>query len=179
MQVKDKHVVVTGGGSGIGRAMAMRFAADGARAVVIADIDEVAAKSVASELPGACETWAIGSDVGDQGQVESLIDEAEHKFGVVDLFCANAGIGGGTTLDETPEDGWRQAYDVNVLAHVWAARRLMPAWVARGDGYFLSTASAAGLLNLVGGAPYAVTKAAANSGRDCSQAWAMVSTTAE
>ena len=91
----------------------------------------------------------------------ALIDEAEAAFGVVDLFCANAGVAGGSGLMETSFDEWQQALDVNVLAHVAAARRLVPAWLERGSGYFPSTASAAGLLSVVGGAAYAVTKSAA------------------
>ena len=161
MDISGRHIVVTGGGSGIGRAMVQAFATNGARAIVIADIDEVAAKSAAAEVGDKCAVIAVGCDVSEHVAVEELIDEAERNFGAVEIFCANAGVAGGTTLDETPDDGWSRAYDVNVLAHVWAARRLVPAWVERGEGYFLSTASAAGLLNLVGGAPYAVTKAAA------------------
>lgn len=159
------HVVVTGGASGIGRALALRLAAAGARAVVVADLDDVGAKAVASSISdasaGGVEALVVACDVSDPAAVVALIDEAEAAFGVVDLFCANAGVAGGSGLMETSRDEWQQALDVNVLAHVVAARRLVPAWLERGSGYFLSTASAAGLLSVVGGAAYAVTKTAA------------------
>jgi NAD(P)-dependent dehydrogenase (short-subunit alcohol dehydrogenase family) len=158
MELEGKVAVVTGAASGIGRAMAQRFAAEGARGVMLADLDvdgvEAAAAAIGpSALPVEC-------DVSTYGANERLIDAAEKEHGAVDLFCANAGIGGGTDLD-TPDDEWDLAFDVNVRSHVWAARRLVPGWVARGEGYFLSTASAAGLLTQLGSAPYAVTKHAA------------------
>ena len=156
MRVEGKSVVVTGGASGIGRAMARRFAAEGARGVVVADLDAAGAAAVAEEIGGL---W-LSCDVSDPVQVVDLVDRAESEFGPVDLFCANAGIGGGAGLD-TPEDMWDLAFDVNVRSHVTAARRLVPGWVERGEGYFLSTASAAGLLTQIGSAPYAVTKHAA------------------
>ena len=156
------HVVVTGGASGIGRALVERFASAGARAIVVADVDGVGAKSVAASVASDdVEALAVTCDVSDPSAVVALIDEAEAAFGVVDLFCANAGVAGGSGLMETSFDEWQQALDVNVLAHVAAARRLVPAWLERGSGYFLSTASAAGLLSVVGGAAYAVTKSAA------------------
>jgi NAD(P)-dependent dehydrogenase (short-subunit alcohol dehydrogenase family) len=106
------------------------------------------------------EAIGVGCDVSEAAQVEDLISQSERAYGPVDLFCANAGIGQGTGLD-TPDDVWEQAFDVNVRAHVFAARRLVPGWLERGEGYFLSTASAAGLLTQIGSAPYSVTKHAA------------------
>lgn len=162
MELTDKHVVITGAASGIGRAMALRFAKEGARAVVVADLDRAGAEAVATEVEElGASALAAGCDVGDPAATEQLVDLAEAGFGAIDLFCANAGVAGGTGLEETSDLQWRQAFDVNVLGHVVAARRLMPSWLERGEGYFLSTASAAGLLSLVGGAPYAVTKHAA------------------
>jgi NAD(P)-dependent dehydrogenase (short-subunit alcohol dehydrogenase family) len=159
MKVTGRHVVITGGASGIGAAMARRFAADGAAAIVVADLDARGAAAVADGL--GVPAVGIGCDVGDPSAVVGLVDRAEQTYGAVDLFCANAGCAGGNGLVETTDDEWLQAFDVNVLAHVVAARRLVPGWLERGDGYFLSTASAAGMLSLVGGGAYAVTKSAA------------------
>jgi NAD(P)-dependent dehydrogenase (short-subunit alcohol dehydrogenase family) len=163
MELSGKVAVVTGGASGIGRALARRFARDGARGIAVADLDADGAQAVAAEIGENAGKAAvgIGCDVSRPEQVEDLIKETEKAFGrPVDLFCANAGVGQGTGLD-TPEDVWEQAFDVNVRAHVYAARLLVPGWLERGEGYFLSTASAAGLLTQIGSAPYSVTKHAA------------------
>ncbi|MGI9051600.1 MAG: SDR family oxidoreductase [Ilumatobacteraceae bacterium] len=154
MDLADRHVVVTGAARGIGAALARRFAADGAR-VVVADVGDVAA--VADELPQALGVHADVSS--EQGNVD-LIAAAEERFGPIDLFFANAGIGGGTDLT-TPEESWQLAFDVNVNAHRWAVKHLIDGWLARGEGYFCSTASAAGLLAQIGSAPYTLTKRAA------------------
>jgi NAD(P)-dependent dehydrogenase (short-subunit alcohol dehydrogenase family) len=158
VDVEGKVVVVTGGASGIGRALAQRFARDGARGVMVADLDGPGAEAVASGIG----TAAIGlrCDAASEEDVDALIDRAGTEFGPVDLFCANAGVGAGTDLD-TPDEVWEMAYAVNVRAHLLAARRLVPEWVERGEGYFLTTASAAGLLTQIGSAPYSVTKHAA------------------
>ena len=152
MEVAGKVVVVTGAASGIGRALAWRFAEDGARGVVVADLNAEGAEAVAGEIGAAA--IAVGCDVADRAQVDALVDRAEAEVGPVDLFCANAGVGGGVGLEE----GWELALGVNVMAHVHAARRLMPGWLERGSGYFLSTASAAGLLTQIGSGPYSVSK---------------------
>lgn len=161
MELDGRHVVVTGAAGGIGRALAERMHAAGAR-VVVADLDGVGAKRVAASLderrPG--DALGLAVDVGsEQGNVE-LIGAAEAAFGPIDLFFANAGVGVGTLLD-TPEDVWETAFNVNTHAHRWAAKHLMPGWLERGEGYFCSTASAAGLLAQIGSAPYTLTKHAA------------------
>ena len=158
MELTDRVAVVTGGASGIGRALAWRLVEEGARGVVVADLDAPGAQTVASDI--GARALAVGCDVADEQQVIDLVAAAEDAFGPVDLFCANAGVAVGTDLD-TPEDTWELALGVNVRAHLYAARALVPGWLERGEGYFLATASAAGLLTQIGSAPYAVTKHAA------------------
>ncbi len=156
MQIAGKVVVVTGAAGGIGRALALRFAREGAKAVVVGDIDGPGAEAVGASVGGV----GLRANVGVEGDVKALVAEAERRYGPVDLFCSNAGIfvpGG----EEVPDAEWRRIFDVNVMAHVYASRAVVPSMVARGEGYFLSTVSAAGLLSQVGSAPYAVTKHAA------------------
>ena len=153
MDLADKHVVVTGGGNGIGRAMCRRFAAEGARAIVVADLDGQNANAVAAEIGGT----AVRVDVSVEADVAGLVDSATDANGPIDLFCANAGIITTGGLDDS-NDVWDRIIGVNLLAHVYAARALIPAWVARGEGYLLHTASAAGLLTGIGQLPYSVTK---------------------
>lgn len=160
MELRDRHVVITGAADGIGRALALRAAAEGARGVVVADIDAPGAERVAHQIPDG-RGLAVACDVSRSDQTADLIAAAERRFGPVDVFCANAGIGGGTGLEETSDSEWDQAFAVNVRSHIAAARLLVPGWLERGEGYFLSTASAAGLLSVIGSAPYAVTKHAA------------------
>ncbi len=156
MNVRGKVVVVTGGGSGIGRALCVRFAAEGARGIVIADLNEAAATEVAEQIGGR----ALRTDVAREQDVLGLVAAVVHEFGSIDLFCSNAGIftAGGETC---PNGEWQRIWEINVMAHVYAARALIPLMVARGEGYLLNTASAAGLLTQLGSAPYAVTKHAA------------------
>jgi NAD(P)-dependent dehydrogenase (short-subunit alcohol dehydrogenase family) len=151
-------VVVTGGGSGIGAALARRFAEEKPRGLVVADLDLASAESVASAI-GAT---GLHVDVADPGSNDRLIDETEDRFGPVDLFCANAGIGFAGDEQTAPER-WDFMWQVNLMSHVHAARRLVPGWLVRGEGYFLSTASAAGLLTNLKAAQYSVTKHAAVS----------------
>jgi NAD(P)-dependent dehydrogenase (short-subunit alcohol dehydrogenase family) len=158
MELADKVAVVTGGASGIGRAMALRFAAEGAKGVVVGDLDGEGAEAVAREIGDAALPFRC--DVTDPGHADALIGAAESAFGPVDLFCANAGVAVGHGLEDDVAV-WERALDVNVRAHVIAARQLVPRWLERGGGYFLATASAAGLLTQIGSAPYAVTKHAA------------------
>jgi len=153
MELTDKHVVVTGGGNGIGRALCRRFAAEGARAIVVADLDGDGARAVASEIGGT----PVQLDVSVEDDVVGLVETAIGANGPIDLFCANAGIITSGGLDDA-NDVWDRIIGVNLLAHVYAARALIPAWVARGEGYLLHTASAAGLLTGIGQLPYSVTK---------------------
>ena len=156
MELRDKHIVVTGGASGIGRELCRRFVSEGARAVVVADRDEAGAKSVACEIGATAQAC----DVADESQIQTLVETAERENGAIDLFCSNAGIGtpGGV---EAPDAAWQRIWDVNLMAHVYAARILVPRMLDRGGGYLLNTASAAGLLTQIGSAPYSVTKHAA------------------
>jgi NAD(P)-dependent dehydrogenase (short-subunit alcohol dehydrogenase family) len=153
MRVEDKVIVITGAASGIGRALAERFAAEGARGIVVADLDEPGAARVAAEIGGR----AAALDVTDAAATAALIDDVEDELGPIELFCANAGAAGAGGLD-TADEVWLRCFDVNVRAHAIAARELVPRWVERGGGYFLSTASAAGLLGVVGAPSYPVTK---------------------
>jgi NAD(P)-dependent dehydrogenase (short-subunit alcohol dehydrogenase family) len=163
MELRGKVVVVTGGASGIGRAMCRRFAAEGPSALAVADLEAAGCQAVAAEITGAAprvRALAVPTDVTDQGQLTDLIDRVESEVGPIDLFCSNAGIGiaGGV---EVPDEDWERLWAVNVMAHVYAARTLVPRMRARGGGYLLNTASAAGLLTNLGAAPYSVTKHAA------------------
>ena len=156
MQVREKVVVVTGGANGIGRALCRRFAKDGARGIVVADLDPKAATKVAEEIGGV----AVATNVGIEAEVKQLADRTMQKFGQIDLFCCNAGIAIDGGID-APDEDWQRIWNVNLMSHVYAARAVVPSMLARGSGYFLQTASAAGLLTQIGSAPYAVTKHAA------------------
>jgi NAD(P)-dependent dehydrogenase (short-subunit alcohol dehydrogenase family) len=156
MNVTGRIVAVTGGARGIGRALARRFAQEGARHVAVADLDEAGVRAVATELRGS----GMRVDVSRESELAAFIDSTERAHGPIDLFCSNAGIGIGRGL-ETPEEDWQKIWHVNLMAHVYAARHLVPRMIARGGGYLLNTASAAGLLSQIGSATYAVTKHAA------------------
>jgi len=156
MLVKDRIVVVTGAASGIGRALAQRFAAEGARLVVCSDRNGDGVRAVAEEVGGI----AFETDVSKEADILHMIETVEAEQGPIDLFCSNAGIGIGGGA-EAPDEAWQRIWDINVMAHVWAARHMVPRMAARGEGYLLNTASAAGLLSQIGSAPYAVTKHAA------------------
>jgi NAD(P)-dependent dehydrogenase (short-subunit alcohol dehydrogenase family) len=148
-------VVVTGAGGGIGRAIARRLAAEGAR-VVVNDLDPGAASAVAEELKGL----AVPGDAGTDEGVSRLIGAARDFLGEIDVYCSNAGTGGGTG-SQTPDDVWQRVWEVNTMSHVRAVRLLLPGWLERGRGTLVVTASAAGLLTMLGSAPYSVTKHAA------------------
>ncbi len=162
VDLASSRVVVTGAAGGIGAALARRFHADGAL-VVVADTNATGVGAVATELesrrPGTA--FAIVSDVSTENGNRSLVEESRRLLGGIDLFVANAGVGLGTLLETTSEDEWARSFDVNLNAHRWAAKALLPEWLERGSGYFCSTASAAGLLAQIGSAPYSVTKHAA------------------
>ncbi|ORW04273.1 SDR family oxidoreductase [Mycobacterium kyorinense] len=161
MKVAQKVAIVTGGGGGIGGALAGKLSEKGAR-VVVADLDADAAKAVADTIndqrPGTAAS--AGADVSDTAQIRGLVELAEREFAPVDLYFANAGITGAAGLDVSEAD-WDRSIDVNLRAHIRAAQLLVPGWVERGEGYFVSTASAAGLLTQLGSATYSVTKHAA------------------
>ena len=159
MELAGRVVVVTGAANGIGRALARRFATEGARGVVVSDRDGAGATAVASGI-GEHQAMAVTTDVAVEADVRALVAATEERFGPIDLFCSNAGIAGGGGVD-APDDVWQRIWDVNVMAHVHAARAVLPGMLARGEGYLLHTASAAGLLSQIGNAPYAVTKHAA------------------
>jgi len=156
MNVADKVVVVTGGANGIGRAMCRRFAAGKPKAIFVADIDAAGAARVANEIHGT----AVQVNVAREEDVQRLVKQVVDACGSIDLFCSNAGIlfpGG----EETFNVDWQRIWEINVMAHIYAARAVLPGMLARKQGYLLHTVSAAGLLTVIGAAPYAVTKHAA------------------
>lgn len=156
MKLQGKVAVVTGGATGIGQALCRRFKQEGAQGIVVADIDADGAAAVASELDGL----AVPTNVAVEHDIVELVERAIAEYRRIDLFCSNAGIFVPDGPDATNE-AWQRIWDVNVMAHVYAARAVLPHMLARGEGYLLQTASAAGLLSQIGSAPYAVTKHAA------------------
>jgi NAD(P)-dependent dehydrogenase (short-subunit alcohol dehydrogenase family) len=157
VELRDKVTVVTGGANGIGRALCSRFVAEGAQ-VVIVDRDGDGIQTVAAELGDAA--LGMTADVAVEADIVNVVEHTENHFGPIDLFCSNAGIGGGGGI-EAPDEQWQSIWEINVLAHVFAARAVLPSMLARGEGYLLNTASAAGLLMNIGNASYTVTKHAA------------------
>jgi NAD(P)-dependent dehydrogenase (short-subunit alcohol dehydrogenase family) len=166
MKIKDSVIVVTGGANGIGMEMAFAAARRGAKAIAIVDLEGDKAKIICDEvIARGSQSKAYGVDVSNEGQIEAMIADVETSFGDIDLFCSNAGVG----FTDGPEwlssscsnENWQTCWDVNVMSHVFAARALLPKMIKRGHGYFLNTASAAGLLNQIGDASYSATKAAA------------------
>jgi NAD(P)-dependent dehydrogenase (short-subunit alcohol dehydrogenase family) len=162
MQVTGKVVVVTGGANGIGRALCEAFHGAGAAKVVVTDIEGAGARAVAAAVNGA----AFQCDVAKEKDILHVIDETERQFGPIALFCSNAGIGGGfdplsVNAGGTSDEPFARSWAIHVMAHVYAARHLIPRYKARGGGYFLNTISAAGLLSQVGSPAYSTTKHAA------------------
>jgi NAD(P)-dependent dehydrogenase (short-subunit alcohol dehydrogenase family) len=156
VKVDGTCIVVTGAAGGIGRALARRFRAEGARSVVVSDIDEGALAATAKEI----DAIARPCDVTDPAAMAAMIDSVERAEGPIDLFCSNAGVAIPGLVD-APMAAWQRSIDVNLMAHIHAAREIVPRMLDRGGGYLLQTASAAGLLTQLGSAPYAVTKHAA------------------
>lgn len=159
MDIRDKVAVVTGGASGIGAGMAQRFAREGAAGVVVADVNLERAQQVADGI--GAQAMAVRCDVSRESEIQELVRRARERFGRVDIYFSNAGILGKMGGIELEDALWDKMWQVHGMAHVWAARAVVPEMVERGEGYFLVTASAAGLLNIVETAPYGVTKHAA------------------
>ncbi|TDG15167.1 SDR family oxidoreductase [Seongchinamella unica] len=161
MDIAGKLIVVTGGANGIGRALCERFHAEGARKVVVVDLEESNARVVAETIDGD----AYGVDVRDESAIKAMVDQVEAEHGTIDLFCSNAGIialdGEPWWATSAPNETWQAMWDIHVMSHVYAARACLPGMLERGSGYFLNTASAAGLLNQIGDAAYSTTKHAA------------------
>jgi NAD(P)-dependent dehydrogenase (short-subunit alcohol dehydrogenase family) len=163
VELRGRVAVVTGGASGIGRALCRRFAAEGAAGVVVADLDAAGAARVAGEIGGL----AVATDVSREAELRALVARSEERFGAIDLFCSNAGIAVGAGLGDgaggpfASDADWRRSWEVNVMAHVYAARAVLPGMLARGEGWLLQTASAAGLLTDLLAQAYSVTKHAA------------------
>ena len=156
LELNNKIIVITGAGSGIGRALAVRFHAEGAQKIIAVDINLSNAEETAAMVEGV----AMMADVAKEDDIARVIEYTEANVGPIDLFCSNAGVGIGENI-HSPNSEWQTIWDINVMSHVYAARNLVPRMVARGGGYFLNTSSAAGLLNQIGGAAYGVTKHAA------------------
>ena len=161
MEIQGKVVIVTGASNGIGRALCHKFAADGARAVVVADIEREAGLKVAAEIKNTPGGFAH-CNVTKERDVRNLVDSITDVCGQVDIFCSNAGIGVGRD-EKALDPDWQRSWEVNVMAHVYAARAVLPQMLQRKEGYLLQTVSAAGLLTQIGSAPYSVTKHAAIS----------------
>ena len=161
MHVKDRIVVVTGGGSGIGEALCKRFHKEGAKKIIVVDQDEERANNVASLVGGD----AHRVNVREERAIADAVLDIENKYGTIDLFCSNAGILGGDGEQGWATGAnnatWQAMWEIHVMSHVWAARACLPGMISRGKGYFLNTASAAGILNQVGDAAYSTTKHAA------------------
>ena len=186
MDLRDRHIVITGAAGGIGAALARAAAEEGARAVVVADRDvqgvhalaadidrstgagraggsETAGAAEGSDAPNATAALAVELDAGSQDSVRALVERAKEAHGPIDVFVSNAGVPGAMGGPEVPDETWDEAWRVNVMAHVWAARALLPEMLDRGEGYLVNTASAAGLLTQVASLIYSVTKHAAVS----------------
>ena len=157
MEMMNRVAVITGGSGGIGKAMAKAFLAEGAKAVVLADLNADAVATAAKEIGCSGKTC----DVTDESQVAALVNETIAEHGKIDLFCSNAGAGGAGLLTDAENEVWQMQWELHVMSHLYAARAVLPSMIERGEGYLLNTASAAGLLAAIGTGPYTVTKAAA------------------
>ena len=159
MQIKNKRVVVTGAASGIGKALSVAFHEAGAQSVVAVDMNLKGAQDTANDVNGL----AVEANVGQETDIIKVVDKANELSGGIDIFCSNAGIGGVHGFMDVKTEDWQNIWEVNVMSHIYAARNVLPQMLERGEGYLMSTASAAGLLTQIGSAGYSVTKAAAVS----------------
>ena len=159
MQVKNKRVVVTGAASGIGKALAVAFKKAGAQSVIAVDINMEGAEETAKDVDGI----AVKANVGQESDILNVIKKGNELSGGIDIFCSNAGIGGVHGFFDVKTEDWQNIWEVNVMSHIYAARNVLPQMLERGEGYLMSTASAAGVLTQIGSAGYSVTKAAAVS----------------
>jgi NAD(P)-dependent dehydrogenase (short-subunit alcohol dehydrogenase family) len=159
MKLRDKIAIVTGAASGIGKSLCERFHEEGAAGIVAVDINEEGALAVAESVGGV----GFGADVSKEADIIRVVEKTEKKYGRIDVFASNAGIAvyDGANAASAPNEGWERIWGINVMAHVYAARAVLPKMIERGSGYLLNTASAAGLLSQIGSAPYSVTKHAA------------------
>lgn len=157
MELNNRIAVITGGSGGIGRAMAKAFMAEGARGIVLADLNADAVGTTAEELG----VDGLACDVTNEEDITNLTNYALEKYGQVDLFCSNAGAGGEGLLTDATNEVWQEQWDLHLMSHLYAARAVLPSMLERGEGYLMNTASAAGLLAAIGSGPYTVTKAAA------------------
>ena len=159
MQVKNKRVVVTGAASGIGKALAVAFKKAGAQSVIAVDINMEGAEETAKDIDGI----AVKANIGQESDILNVIEKGNELSGGIDIFCSNAGIGGVHGFFDVKTEDWQNIWEVNVMSHIYAARNVLPQMLERGEGYLMSTASAAGVLTQIGSAGYSVTKAAAVS----------------
>ncbi len=159
MKLKDKIAIVTGAASGIGKALCERFHVEGATGIAAVDINEDGAKTVAQSVGGV----GFGADVANEADIVRVVAETEKKYGRIDVFVSNAGIGvrDPSHVASAANEDWERIWGINVMAHIYAARAVLPKMIAQGSGYLLNTSSAAGLLSQIGSAPYSVTKHAA------------------
>ena len=157
MDLLNKTAIITGGSGGIGKAMAKAFLKEGAKGIVLADLNKDTVEEAAKEL--GCDSMVC--NVTDEQQIQDVATFTKEKFGQIDLFCSNAGAGGEGLLTDAVDKVWQNQWELHVMSHVYAARVVLPDMISRGEGYLLNTASAAGLLAALGSGPYTVTKAAA------------------
>jgi NAD(P)-dependent dehydrogenase (short-subunit alcohol dehydrogenase family) len=159
VQLEGRSVVVTGGGNGIGRALALRLAELGVRGVTIADLNGEWARQAAARVEQAgVPALGVRCDVGDPTEIDALVEAAESAHGPVDIFCSNAGYSDEVGNLVQTVDAWRRIVDVNLMAHVWAARRVVPGMIERGEGYLLQTVSSAALITGPSAPGYTMTK---------------------
>jgi NAD(P)-dependent dehydrogenase (short-subunit alcohol dehydrogenase family) len=164
MDIQNRIAVVTGGGSGIGEALALEFASRGAQHVLVADLNRAEAERVAADIDEQtdCTSTAVQIDVSDEAAIVELVERVEQTVGPIDVFVSNAGYVTVAGLEDT-NDSIQKMWEVHVLSHIYAARAVVPSMAARGEGYLLNTASAAGLLSQIGSMSYSITKHAAVS----------------